>query len=294
MLNKPVVKNLLALLFIAGFIAINSFMHAKEFFLLNALPFVFAVVLLAFVRFDWALYFIVFSTPLSFNFENLGVGGIGFYFPTEPLLFGLMLLFFMQSLKKGMLDKAVAKHLITTIILIQLIWLVFTTLTSSMPIVSFKFLVARLWFVVVLFFMASILFKEKRNIEKLIWLYIVPLCGVVIYTVVRHAGYSFDQETAHWVMSPFYKDHTSYGAVLAMYIPIAILLFFKGNYTGTKKVLILVVLGILAIGLVLSYTRAAWVSLVAAFGVYLILLFRIKGKVVLTVFATLVGLFLLY
>ena len=39
------------------------------------------------------------------------------------------------------------------------------------------------------------------------------------YTLVRHAGFGFEKDAGHWVMKPFYKDHTSYGAVLAMAIP---------------------------------------------------------------------------
>ncbi|MGB0166828.1 MAG: O-antigen ligase family protein, partial [Luteibaculum sp.] len=51
---------------------------------------------------------------------------------------------------------------------------------------------------------------------------------------------------------------------------------------------------ILILGVILSYTRAAWVSLVAAFGVYLILKLRIQFKVVFAGMALLVGLYFVY
>jgi putative inorganic carbon (HCO3(-)) transporter len=292
--NKPLLKNILAAVLIAGFILLNGWFYTQRFFLFSAVPAALAIILIAIVRYDYLLYFIVFTTPLSFNFEDLAVGGVGFYFPTEPLLFGLMLLFFLQALRKSPLPIELRKHPISILIFIQLVWLTLTTITSSLPMVSFKFLLSQLWFVTVLFFLVATAFKNKNNIERLIWLYIIPLCGVVIYTIVHHAQFNFSEETGHWVMSPFYKDHTSYGAVLALYYPVILCLFNKGNYTGLKRALILVGITILTAGLVLSYTRAAWVSLVISLGVYLILLLRIKGKVVLGVFATLLTVFIMY
>ena len=51
-------------------------------------------------------------------------------------------------------------------------------------------------------------------------LYLIPLTIVVIYTSLRHAGYGFDKESAHYMMSPFFNDHTSYGAMIAFFSPV--------------------------------------------------------------------------
>jgi len=276
------------------FIALNAFFYTKQNFLFNALPIAVAVLLLALYRYDVLLYLVVFATPLSFNFENLAVGGVGFYFPTEPLLFGLFLLYIIQTFRKVPTTKSFSVHIISIIIIIQLFWLIICAFASTMPMVSFKFLLSRMWFVVALYFLVANILVQRKNIEKLIWLYVIPLCGVVIYTVIRHAGYSFDQETAHWVMSPFYKDHTSYGAVLAMYVPVVMLLFFKGKYNLLKRSLIGTALAILVLGTVLSYTRAAWLSLAGAAVVYVIMRLRIKFSVVAGLAVTLIGLFLIY
>ena len=37
------------------------------------------------------------------------------------------------------------------------------------------------------------------------------MCVVVTYTVVSHAGYAFEEQPAHWVMQPFFKDNTVIG-----------------------------------------------------------------------------------
>ncbi|MFN8165483.1 MAG: hypothetical protein U0X76_04770 [Bacteroidia bacterium] len=41
---------------------------------------------------------------------------------------------------------------------------------------------------------------------------------VCIYTITRHAMKRMDtKKAAHWVMTPFYNDHTAYVAALALY-----------------------------------------------------------------------------
>lgn len=282
---------ILALIFVAAL----GFSLANEFYYTLLIPPVIAVVLLAIQRYDYLLGFIVISTPLSFNFENLSVGGIGFYFPTEPLLFGLLLLFVIQSIRKSLIDKAWVDHPMSVVVIFGLFWMAVSTYTSTMPMVSAKFFLARLWFVVVLFYLASNIFKNKKNIHRYIWFYMVPLAIVIIYTVYRHAVNDFSQEAAHWVMSPFYKDHTSYGAVLAMYFPVMVLMLFKIKYKNDWiKPILLLLLTILLLGLVFSYTRAAWVSILGAVGVYIILVFKIPSKVVLAGAVGLIGMFLVY
>jgi len=40
---------------------------------------------------------------------------------------------------------------------------------------------------------------------------------VIAYSIYRHVGFGLsDKEAAHFVMNPFFRDHTSYGAILAM------------------------------------------------------------------------------
>jgi putative inorganic carbon (HCO3(-)) transporter len=58
-------------------------------------------------------------------------------------------------------------------------------------------------------------------------------------------------------MFPLFKEHTSYGAVLAMFYPAALFLAFRKSSWGINAVAILLLV-ILTIAIVLSYTRAAW------------------------------------
>ena len=93
----------------------------------------------------------------------------------------------------------------------------------------------------------------------------------------------YDKMAAHIVMTPFYKDHTSYGAILSMYWPVLFGFLLWPNIKPVKKGLILIVLLIFTIALVLSYTRAAWISLLAAliFGLFVYLKVKMRYLIIL-------------
>lgn len=237
---------------------------------------------MTFFHLDKLLWVIVFTTPLSLNLEELELGGIGMYLPTEPLMFGVMILFFLKLIYDKGFDNRIIKHPVTIAIFVYLAWMFITMLTSEMPIVSLKFLVAKLWFIVCFYFIGTQLFLKLNNYRIFFWCYLIPLSGVALYAIIRLATYSFDEKAAHWVMEPFYKDHTSYGAILALFFPI-IFIFIDYSEKFYIKVFSYLVLAIILVGTILSYTRAAWVSLVAALVLYFIYKYRIKFKYLLYV-----------
>lgn len=83
------------------------------------------------------------------------------------------------------------------------------------------------------------------------------------------------------VMKPFYNDHTAYGAVLAMFIPFFIGFSFSKQYSKSNRLASFIVLFILLLGIVFSYSRAAWISLAFALMVYGIIIFKIRFRWIL-------------
>ena len=57
------------------------------------------------------------------------------------------------------------------------------------------------------------------------------MCIVVTYTIVRHAGHGFERGRPLGHEAVF-KDHTSYGAVLAMLLPPAIAMVWRKHKTA--------------------------------------------------------------
>ncbi|MBI1288182.1 MAG: hypothetical protein GC178_11470 [Flavobacteriales bacterium] len=265
------------LIYLVGgmFALINALLVAFEFYYAPILPALIAILLLAFFALDKLVLFIVFLTPLSVNLTDIGLG-VGLTLPTDPLLFGVMLMFFLKLFAEHKFDKRIADHPVTLAIIINLVWIAVTTATSEMPLVSLKFFVSRLWYVVTFFFVATQIFRKFENIRWYVGLYIASFIGIICYTIIHHGMYGFLEQPAHWVMSPFFNDHTSYGAMLAMFYPLLVGLVFSKDYSRSWKVIFVGVLLLFTVALILSYTRAAWVSLIGALGVYIVMRLRIK------------------
>ena len=262
----------------------------------NTLPFILAILLIAIYSFDKIIYLVALFAPLSLPLSTIMPGfSFDMFLPTEPLLVGLLVVFILKLIYERGFDKQILLHPVSLAIYINLFWIFLTALTSTMPVVSFKFLLARIWFVAGLYFLNAKLFSEGKSIEKYVWLYVISLVIVIFYTLNRHLGYGiWNKEVANFVCNPFYKDHTSYGAALAMYLPFMVLFSFGGFVSHRVKVVSIIGLSILLIGFVLSYTRAAWLSLIVAIVVYGIMKLKIRFKPLFITFIAFLVLFIAF
>ncbi|MEI8006591.1 MAG: O-antigen ligase family protein [Bacteroidota bacterium] len=268
------------------FILLNAYMVYRNIYYTLFIPLGLVILYIFFYRVDYVLLLITFFTPLAVNITQFEFN-VGISLPTEPLMFGVLLLFILKLCYENNFDPKMWRHPMTLIIGFQLLWMLLTSITSQFPLVSFKFLLARLWFVIPFYVFTIHLFKKRQNIRLFIWLYAIPLVIVIIYTTYQHSLWAFEENAGHWVMTPFYNDHTAYGAILAMFVPVFVGFTFTSSYTRFVRFFALIVLMFLLMALYLSYCRAAWISLVIALAVYLVILFRIKFKYI--VFSVLLG-----
>ncbi len=268
----------------------NMYFVAKEQYYAFALPFGLLFLLLYFFALDKLIWLIVFFTPLAVTIKDANFG-LGVSLPTEPLMAGVLVLFIIKLFFDWRFDKKFINHPISIVLFIQLLWMLITTVSSELPVVSVKYLVSRLWFVVPFFFYFSKLIKKQKDINKFIWMYLIPLIIVIIYTTIHHATLGFDNKAGHWVMSPFYNDHTAYGMILAFYLPLSLALILNYKNNRLLKILSIVAFSIVAFALFLSYSRAAWLSVIGAIGVWFVLYFKIKFRYILFIAVGLFGFF---
>ena len=225
-----------------------------------------------------SVFFVPLSIPLKTYFPNLD---FNIDLPTEPIFVSILLIFLLKQLLEKNYDKKIATHPISILLYFYLAWKFITVLTSTMFFVSLKHWIASLWFIVPFFFILVIIFKDQSRINKFLWMYIISLTIVITITLIKHSAYGFDQKSANWIMNPLYNDHTSYGAALAMYIPILTGFVFNKEFKRSLRIISFILLTYFTLALILSYTRAAWVSLIGAIGVFIILKFKINYKIVI-------------
>lgn len=275
----------------AVFIVLNVICIVQEFYWLAMVPLVLLLVVLFFFALDRLLLLIVFLTPLAINIENFD-SNFAISLPTEPLLLGVLFLFLLKLLfDRELIPRKLVVHPVTIAILAYLFWMFLTSITSEFPLVSFKYLLSRLWFIIPMYFLMVLVFRRVKRIKTFMWLYVISLIIVVFYSTINLFQWGFNENAAHWVMSPFYNDHTAYGAALSFFVPVVFgFLLFRGLHP-TEKIFLGIAFSILMMGLVLSYSRAAWISVVAALCVALVFIFHIRIRWIVVTLLMLVGLF---
>ena len=116
---------------------------------------------------EYAFLGLAFLTPLSVNIEEY-TDSFGLFIPTEPLLFGMMILLLMMHFRKSVLDNDIWKNPIIWAVGFYLFWILITSITSTSPLISFKFLLAKLWFIIPLLLFGTRVFRKRNNIRTFI------------------------------------------------------------------------------------------------------------------------------
>lgn len=247
--------------------------------LILIIPAALAVLLLAVLSLEHLLLLTLFLTPLSLQLSYItGSTGIDLSVPTEPILALVLLITLFRLIVTGGFPRELLRHPMTVLIGIYLLWTFFTAVTSTMPAVSFKTLAYRLWFTAGFYLVMASLAYSERFRARYILAFSAGLAVVVVYFIVKVQGAGLlNQQFAHSACYPFYRDHTSFGASMAFLLPpMAVMLTGKGS-TGRKAMLAFILL-LFAAGFILSYSRAAWVSMIAAAVAGLVLWIRMPVR----------------
>ncbi len=260
------------------FVALNLWLISKDFMLLGLFPLAMIFILIALLRLDTLLLTTVFFVPLSLPLsEMVDTLSVNLWLPTEILLIGILLIVLLKRIKGEALNKKLLSHPVSIAVYLNLAWILVTSFTSTMPVVSFKFFLSRLWFLVGFYFLAAEIFRKPQNMTRYLWAYITALIMVIGFAIYRHVNIGlFNQEAAHYVMNPFYNDHTSYGAILAMMITVVIGFVVDKSRSTWNRIFSFLVLGVLITAIILSFSRAAWISLIAAALILIVVLLRIR------------------
>jgi O-antigen ligase len=264
---------------------------ASGYYFIAGFPALVIIGYLALVNFKPLYWLLIATIPLST--EIYLPNGLGTDLPTEPLMVGLMLvfvLFALQRLPRASFD--ILQHPLSLILLLHMAWLGLTTLTSGLMLVSFKFLLAKTWYVVTFFGITAYLIRKPADFKQFFWVFFWPFMLMVSVIFLRHAMLGFSFQGIHSIMHPFQRNHVNYAASLSLFYPFIILMmgyYVKGSWQ--RKVLWGAAILVIA-AIYFSYTRAAYVALLIALGVYYIVRWRLMRYTLIgLVIATLIGVF---
>lgn len=218
--------------------------------------------LILFIKPDLFLFMTVFFIPLSLKLDLSG--GFKVSFPDQVMAVLLLLYFILNFSKIHIPDRKIFRHPVFIILIVYLSWLVIVSATSDIPLVSFKHTFIQILYFCICFLLFLTKFDKTENILKFYLFYALGMIIPVIHGMIWHSHYHFNPQASYYMPQPFFIEHTVYGAALAFIIPVLIyLVFFRNRFNATWAARI--GLGLLLLLIVtaefLSYSRAAWLSL---------------------------------
>ncbi|MCC6690677.1 MAG: hypothetical protein IT235_04020, partial [Bacteroidia bacterium] len=118
----------------ASFLLINLIGIVNNFYYVNFLPLILAIALFGIFSMDKLMLMTVFATPLSVSFTELLGHRISpdLSMPAEPMLICILILFTIKIIRGYKPDTKIMRHPITIVIILQLIWILFASLSSTM------------------------------------------------------------------------------------------------------------------------------------------------------------------
>lgn len=284
--NKGVVA---ALLFTALFAGVALHYLFDENYLVLLVPAAMLLVWFFMMYRDESLALMALATPFAVDYAL--IGNMSLSMPVEPMMIVFTVVFLFQELLMRSYDKRVLRHPVSILIMLSLVWMVFTSIVSLKPVESFKYTAVRLWFVIPFFYATAQSFQKVRHIRLFYWAYALSLSVVVVITTVKTMQRFGELQMLHHVMQPFYNDHTAYGCIIALMLPLAAYFALEPRTRLWKRIVAVSLTVLLLVGLGLSYCRAAWISVVGAIAVYLLVRLGVRMRWLVISAALLLGLF---
>ncbi len=226
---------------------------------LLALP-VLAVGLLQ-VIYDYRPLFLllIFSIPWSLHLE-LG-SSLAVDLPTEPLMLLFTGIFLFEAAAGRLFSKQAKIYPFHWLVFLLLFWTLLTSITSAFPDRSFKFLLAKLWYVLPLVYLAERLIRRPEDVRQIFWAFFVPMVLVVMGIILRHATEGFSFESANGIAYPLFANGVVYSATLTLFIPWC---WYVKDWYPPKSLqwwAIVLGMGLLVVAAILTYKRGAWLAL---------------------------------
>ncbi len=220
---------------------------------------------------DFLFWLLLCMLPLSTEWQV--TDSLSLNFPDEALMILLTgLLFFKWLLQPEIIPFYVLKHPLFFLIIVHICWIAITCIYSVNPILSFKFLLAKSWFIVPFVLVPTMLLQRQKDFKKLAVYLIIPMLLVVMQSIVRHTFYQFSFEGIKKTLSPFFRNHVNYSAMLVCLMAILVAMIVLAPAKHASKKWLYVGMLVLVAGFILSYSRGAWlagfVGVVVAFVLY--------------------------
>jgi O-antigen ligase len=231
----------------------------------------FGLVLLAALLIDFRLvyYALIFALPISVNLLEWGYMSIDV--PDEPLMVLLTAAtpIIIVKNKATFFDVDFLRSSLINIIAVFLLWTFITAFSGTNIIVSLKFALAKLWFVVPFVLLTSlIVYQNPKALRTMLIVFFSSLIPMLLLIMYRHWKLSFSFEDVNAATAPFFRNHVLYGSICSLMVPLAVgaILTCKSFTWKWLASVFALLLGVVAVGF--AYSRGAWAAVLFGAGIW--------------------------
>jgi len=263
---------------------------ATEAYFLLALPLLIAGAWILLADYKKLFYLLFISLAISIDIDL--PGGIALNFFTEPLQLLLTGVALLLALHKGKsINSEYITHPISISLLMHIAWIAIAVYFSGDILLSVKYLLSKIWYVIPAFYLTIKLVKDVRDVQTIIWCTLIPLLFTITVIMIRHAAVGFSFEGINYVLGPFYSNHVLYASMIAVCFPFV---WFMRKWYPTFSIkwwFLAASFLIMTVAIYLSYTRATMGSVFIVFGMYYVVRWRLTKPAFLIAVTTLFSLF---
>lgn len=230
-----------------------------SFYWLAGLPFVILLLYFGWQQWQFIFYLLIFSLPWSIEYSINS--SLGTDLPDEPLMWFTTMLFIAHLFFYPSQTLSGWRHPLIFLLLVHVAWITVTVPFSTDWLLSLKFLLAKSWYVGAFVFVPLLIFKNKKAIQYTALLFLTSILLVTLITLYRHSLMGFRFAEINNAVSPFFRNHVNYSAMLVCSVPVLI-----ATYQLNKKhrPLIIAMIVVVSTALFFSYARGAWLAALAA------------------------------
>jgi len=205
------------------------------------------------------LYGLLASIPWSIEY-NVSPS-LGTDLPDEPLM--LLLSFAVLAWMASRAEwKKAWQHPLLLIVLLQLGWMLVALATSTQPLISAKYVLAKCWYLLAFVAAPLIWMRDEKVLKRSAVVLAASMLLLMFVALVRHAQYGWTFEKINDALAPFFRNHVNYSALLTFTLPLQVAFYRSSGSKGVKGLLLLLML-LTAVAIYFSFARGAWLALLA-------------------------------
>ncbi len=243
-----------------GTAAVTAVVTSQSWLML--LPLILPVVPFVASNLRYLLCLLLFTLPVSTEYHF--TPALGTDFPDELLMLAMTgIAVLLMVWRPLLLRKAWPAHQVTTMLLLMLGWAAITTLFAANPLLAVKYLLAKGWYLVAFTAMPLLLLHSRRHWVVAALCIITPMAGLAVMAIFRQAAYGFSFERVNDTVTPFFRNHVNYGAMVVAILP---LLTAAWYWTASKTVkwISAILFFVFLTATYFSYSRGAWLAIPVA------------------------------